>query len=436
MRLCASLSSVSDKDRIEKTDIAEVRLDLLRTVPDIPRKEMLVTFRDEPDLSILPDNYNGYIDVGEYDISETNNTIISSFHDYEQTPSADGIINKLSGMKGDVVKVAYNVRSFSDLKNIYDASQKLNRKHILLGMGELGTVTRIRQSILNNEFTFAYVSEPTAPGQLSLEEMSYLGDDPMVVGIVGDPLEKTLSPLMHNTVMKELGIKGIYLKFEVNDLVHLEDVVKDYEIKGLNVTIPYKTEVIDHIDSISKDAEAIGAVNTIINNSGSLKGYNTDIIGIEGAMRLAGFDPAGKRALIMGSGGAARACAYILRERGCRVTVIGRNQETVRTLCNDMGCETRSNDSISILTHDLIINCTPVGMYGTGEYPINICQLTKHHTVFDMIYGVETELISRAKKVDANIVSGEDMLAMQGAASMELWSGKKDLFKKMRSVLD
>jgi len=152
-------------------------------------------------------------------------------------------------------------------------------------------------------------------------------------------------------------------------------------------------------------------------------------------MKQAKFDPKGKRALIMGSGGAARACAFTLTENGCRVSITGRNEETARSLCKEFGCDYYRKDSVPFKLHDLIVNCTPVGMYGSGEYPVNICQLTRHHTVFDMVYGIETPLISQAKEASADIISGEDMLAAQGAASLEMWTGKKNLFKIMRRAL-
>ena len=435
MRLCASLSSVSDIERIKKADMAEVRLDILGHVPNVKGKDLVVTFRDVPDLSVLPMEFNGMIDVGEHDIHRTGLKVISSHHNYDSTPSAKDITGLLSNMKGDVLKGAFRINSFSDLKSLYDASRSIPKEHVRLGMGELGTITRIRQDLLDNLFTFVYVGEPTAPGQLSLDEMSYLGDEPMITGIIGHPLDKSLSPKMHNSVMKRIGLKGIYLRFDTDSLEHLEDVVKDYNIRGLNVTIPYKSAVLEHLDSLDKAVCETGACNTILNDGGKLRGYNTDIVGIEHAMISAGFDPNGRRALIMGSGGAARACAYTLKEKGCRVTVTGRNEGTSRSLCRDLGCEFVPKDSVALMLYDIVINCTPVGMYGDTVYPVNICQLTPHHTVFDMVYGLETPLISKAKEVGAGIVSGEDMLAMQGAASLEMWTGKTDLFKMMREAL-
>ena len=436
MKICASLSSVQDAKHIEKADMAEVRMDLLDHVPDIKGKELIVTFRDKPDISVLPKGFKGMIDVGEHDVPDIETDVISSIHNYNSTPSAKEITDLLKHMKGDVVKGAFKINSFSDLKALYDASRSISKKHVLIGMGALGTITRIRSDKLGNLFTFAYIGEPTAQGQLSLDEMSYLGPDPMVIGILGHPLEKSLSPKMHNTVIKKRGLKGIYLKFDVEDLKHIEDVIIDYNVRGLNVTIPHKTAILEHLDLVDKDAEAVGAANAVVNDNGKLKGYNTDIIGIERAMKVAGFDPRGRRALIMGSGGSARACAFSLAKNGCRVTVTGRNEETARSLCKEFNCEFKTKNSVALQLYDLVVNCTPVGMYGSGEYPVSMCQLTRHHVVFDMVYGIETPMMSKAKEVNAGIISGEDMLAAQGAASLEMWTGEKDLFKPMREALN
>ena len=287
MRLCASLSSVSDAGLIGKADMAEIRMDILDHIPDIPDKDLIVTFRGAPDISILPEGFAGMVDIGENAVPDTGITTISSFHDYDSTPSAEEISRILNGMKGDISKGAFKVNSLSDLKSIFDASLRTDGKHVLLGMGELGTVTRIRQDILGNEFTFAYVGEPTAPGQIGLEEMSRLGDHPMITGILGHPLDKTLSPRMHNTVMKNKGIRGIYLRFDTDDLTHLGDIVRDYDIRGLNVTIPHKSAVLEHLDSSDGDAEAVGAANTVLNDNGHLRGYNTDVTGIEWAVKQA-----------------------------------------------------------------------------------------------------------------------------------------------------
>ena len=435
MRICASLNSYDEKNLISKADIIEIRLDLLNNIPDIPDKEMIVTYRGNIDLSILPEGFNGMIDVGENKKPSTSVKVIASHHDFDGTPSANDILARLNRMDSDISKGAYTVNSFTDLHNIHHAASSVKKKHVILGMGEMGMITRIRQSLLDNEFTFAYVSKPTAPGQLSLEEMSGLNDDCIITGIVGDPVSKSMSPLMHNTAMRKTGVNGIYLKFETKDLVHIEDVIKEYNIRGVNVTIPHKEKIVEHLDSVDKTSEEVGAVNTIVNDNGKLKGYNTDIDGIDKALVTAGFDAKDKRALIMGSGGAARACTFYLMNKGCHVTVTGRNPEKAKRFSKETGCEFKLKESVAVLTYDLVVNCTPVGMYDEGEYPVNMDQLTSHHTVFDMVYGKRTDMIVKAEKAGSVIAHGEDMLAGQGSVSFALWTGINDQFQTMREVL-
>ncbi|UAL08005.1 MAG: shikimate dehydrogenase [Candidatus Methanogranum gryphiswaldense] len=434
-RICASLSSYSEKDDLSDADMVEIRLDLLGQVPHIPNKELLVTYRGNVDLSLLPSGFNGMIDVGETPRPNTHLTVVSSYHNYDLTPSYDAIVNKLMSMDGDIHKGAFAVKGFADLHNIFVSSEKIDSRHVLLGMGEFGKITRIRKTLLKNEFSFGYVGEPTAPGQLSIKDMRKLGDDCMITGIVGCPLSKSKSPIMHEVAMEIKGLNGIYLKFETGDLEHCADIIREYNIKGINVTIPHKQNIIQQLDCMDKTAQDIGAVNTVVNENSKLKGYNTDIIGIETALKKGKFEPKGKKAVIMGSGGAARACAYILLEKGCHVTITGRNESTAKSLASDMGCEYKQKDSVPVQMNDLIVNSTPVGMYGEGEYPLNLKQLNKDHTVFDMVYGRDTPIISRAISVGARTVSGADMLAGQGAASFGLWTGDYDQFETMRSVL-
>ena len=128
-------------------------------------------------------------------------------------------------MDCDIAKAAFTVGSPRDLVSILDAATSLKRRHVILGMGALGTVSRIRASLLGNEFTFGYVGEPTAPGQLSAERMEELGDDCTILGILGNPVSKSRSPAMHEAAMKAAGIDGIYLPFETDDLEQIDEVI-------------------------------------------------------------------------------------------------------------------------------------------------------------------------------------------------------------------
>ena len=166
-----------------------------------------------------------------------------------------------------------------------------------------------------------------------------------------------------------------------------------------------------------------------------LTGYNTDVIGIATALDEAGIDVTDGRAVVMGSGGAARACLEYLNGRNCDVTVAARNEETGRRLASEFGQKFRNPNSVSVRMHDLLVNCTPVGMYSDGPYPINIEGIDRGLAVFDMVYGTETPLVALAKSRGCRVAYGADMLAGQGAASFELWTGESDAFGIMRREL-
>lgn len=434
-RICASLDRYTGREDLSGADMVEIRTDLFDKVPNIPGKEMLVTFRGDVDLGILPEGYSGLIDVGQNERPSTSLKVVSSYHDYKKTPSSNEMGDILNSMTGDIVKGAFSVRDFNDLKDIMAVSKTVDRPHVLIGMNEMGAITRLRSSLLGNEFTFGYIGEPTAPGQLSVGEMARLGEGCMVLGIIGNPLSKSKSPEMHAAALADAGIDGVYLRFETRGITNAGKVIREYGIRGVNVTIPYKNSIMSQMDEIDTVAESIGAVNTVVNDDGVLKGFNTDVIGVEIAMRRAGFDPDGKRAVIMGAGGSAKACVHVLAEKGCRVTITGRNDENSAELAKETGCEWRPKDSVSLQMTDLLVNCTPVGMYDDGAYPLGLDRLSADHTVFDMVYGKETQMVARARAVGAGVVSGKDMLAGQGAASFGMWTGAGDKFDVMRRVL-
>lgn len=434
MRVCASLSSASELDT--PTKLVEIRLDLLGKVPEDPKgHEMIVTFRGEVDTRVLPEGFTGMIDIGEEHRPETRATVIASHHDYEGTPSAERIRSILNGMDCDIAKAAFTVNSLTDLTSILDAARSIKKRHVILGMGALGTVTRVRSDILGNEFSFGYVGEPTAPGQLSAARMEELPDGCTVLGIVGNPLSKSKSSVMQNAALAKAGIPGIYLPFETPDLEGLGEVIRGYDIRGMNVTVPHKVDVMDQLDAVDADASAVGAVNTIVNEKGRLVGHNTDVAGVRIALARAGIEVEDGRVLIMGSGGAARACAHCVSKMGCDITVTGRNHDTGEELASEFGGAYRDPKSVSTMMYDLIVNCTPVGMYSDGPYPVDISRLQPGQAVFDAVYGKETPIIRNARAVGLKVARGEDMLAGQGAEAFRLWTGVDGMFDTMRAAI-
>ena len=427
MRVCATYRSSKDDDG--RKGCREYRLDAFDTLPETD-DETVITLCGK-DISLVPNDFTGLVDVGDYDIPCGFKKIVSH-HDFEGTPSSEEIVSILNSNGAEVTKGAFSVNSFTDLVSILEASKTLNRRHVLLGMGETGTVTRLRQRILGNEFTFGYVGEPTAPGQLSADDMEALGDDCSIVGITGNPLNHTRSPAMQNAAIMTAGLNAIYLKFPSADVDGLREAMIGYDIRGMNVTIPHKSSVIEQMDSLSKAAESIGAVNTIINENGKLIGDNTDSKGVIFAFRD-NVPDVGSKALIMGSGGAARAATHAMLEMGCEVTVSGRNKETVSAIAKEFSVTGVSK--ANAMDHDIIINCTPIGMESAGTYPAEL-SLKKDHIVFDAVYNRITPLVEQAQRTGCTILKGLDMLIGQGAESFRLWFGTDASTDAMRKVLE
>ncbi len=423
MRICSSYGTPMRFQM--RYDLEEIRMDVFDEIPDDVCERTIIKLCGRSG-SIVPKSFTGFVDNDEMIIPGFKN--IFSIHDFEKTPSYDDIVSSLSN-NAEIVKGAFAVHSFDDLHNIYRASQSIKKKHVLIGMGETGKITRIRSSLLNNEFTYGFVCDQTASGQLSDDELNELGDVCKITGIIGSEINHTLSPAIHNAAMKKAGINGCYLIFDVRSLNSIKDVITEYSITGLNVTIPYKTDIMKHLDRCSPDAERIGAVNTITNKNGKLYGDNTDWKGIASALK----DVDVKNALIVGTGGSARAAAYSLIDRGSDVSILGRNMKKAEQIHSDLETEIFSGKDVS--SFDLIVNCTPIGMISDSEYPFDLNSISKEQTVLDLVYNKETDLVKRAKGIGCCVASGIDVLIGQGMESFRHWFGIEPDIESMRGAI-
>ena len=258
-----------------------------------------------------------------------------------------------------------------------------------------------------------------------------------VVGIIGSPLEHSLSPLMHNAAFKHMGLDYIYVPFLVANNV-LEDAIagsKALNIKGLNVTIPHKTEVLKYLDSIDKTAELIGAVNTVKFNDGHAKGFNTDGKGaVKSIEELSSIK--NKKIIILGAGGAARAVAFqMLLEGAGSLVIANRTPENALNLQKDLieklNADVKSvsfNKELEkeISDSDILINTTPIGMHPNIAQK-SLVKAEKMHEnliVKDLVYNpLKTDLLKECEKANAVAVSGIKMLIYQGMESFKIWTG-------------
>ena len=269
---------------------------------------------------------------------------------------------------------------------------------------------------------------------MDVDGIRNVGSDSLIIGLVGHPLDQSASKRMHTQALKDAGINGHYINFDTVSLDGLDDVIRDYEIKGLNVTIPYKDDILAYIDVEDQSAKNTGAASMIVNTGDRLIGSNTDVDGAKFALERAGVEiEPGMRILVIGSGGMAMACCYLFTNKGAEVTIIGRNQKTVKDLCRKFGCET--TDKFDPSEYEMIVNCTPIGMYEEERYPIDITKIRSEQVIFDVVYTKETQLEKVGAERGCRIVPGLDMLIGQGMRAFEVWTGKKPDYDSMRRSL-
>ncbi len=269
------------------------------------------------------------------------------------------------------------------------------------------------------------------------------------VGLIGWPVEHSLSPSMHNAAFSALGLDWSYVPLPVRS-GQIEDAISGLValgFRGANVTIPYKQEVIPFLHKLSPEAQAIGAVNTVVvEKDGTLVGHNTDFSGFIASLRQGGFDPKEKAAVVCGAGGAARAAVHGLLEAEAReITVLNRTVARAEDVISAFVDERLQAGRLSPETlmkaagdADLLVNATSVGMWPDVDgsiWPVNV-PVPRHLTVFDLVYNpVETHLLQQAKESGAQATSGLKMLLQQGAAAFALWTGKDAPIATMRAAL-
>jgi shikimate dehydrogenase len=266
-----------------------------------------------------------------------------------------------------------------------------------------------------------------------------------IYGIIGHPVEHSLSPAMQNVAFKKLKLDCIYLAFNVepNNIKTAVNGMKSLGICGFNVTIPHKISIIPFLDEVRPEAADIGAVNTVLNENGKLIGFNTDGLGALRALKEENVDLLGKKVIILGAGGAARAIAFAIAPFIEKMVILNRTGSKAKKLSTQLAKRfgkavegkkfTKKVANREFNDADIVINATSVGMYpNVNDSLINREMINPAMTVFDVVYNpLETKLLKEANAVGAKIVTGIKMLVFQGAVSFEIWTGKKAPVKEM-----
>ncbi len=271
-----------------------------------------------------------------------------------------------------------------------------------------------------------------------------------LMGLFGYPLGHTLSPLMHNLTLEKMGLNYIYLPLEVqpDGISQAVEAIRVFKMQGVNVTIPYKEQVIPYLDNLSPEAEACGAVNLIKNEKGRLTGYNTDGLGFIAGLKEANINISGHMVLI-GAGGAARAVAYALAsEEADAITFLDININKAKALADFITTKTgvtsysleMNEESFNRAASkaDIIINCSPVGMYPhVNESPVTNLEMVKEQLVLcDLIYNPSlTKLLALGQAKGLTIMNGLPMFVHQGALTLKILTGEEPPVIYMKEVV-
>jgi len=303
-----------------------------------------------------------------------------------------------------------------------------------------------------------------APGQVPVRDLLDLyrfrtvGPATRVYGVIANPVAHSMSPAIHNAAFAQCGLDAVYLPFRVDDPADFIPAYKELPMDGYSVTIPHKQAVIPLLDEVEPLARRIGAVNTIVMRDGRLCGSNTDwsaaVKAIESGLQGGtGVPPvahrpeacatgedvlAGKTVLLLGAGGASRAIAFGLAERGCRVVIANRTHERAEKLAADVGCEAVPLNEVGSVAYHVLVNGTSLGMHPKVDAtPLDASLLRPGALVFDSVYNpLETRLLREARAAGCRTVDGLEMFVNQAVQQFELWTALPAPRAVMRSVVE
>lgn len=258
--------------------------------------------------------------------------------------------------------------------------------------------------------------------------------------VIGDPVNHSLSPLLHNSGYKSLGKENefayVAYRVGVNKIPEAIEGIRSLGIRGVSVTIPHKLQILDLMDSLDDSVQKIGAANTIVNTDGKLFGTNTDYLGYINPLNRV-TDIEGKKVAILGAGGAARSAVYGVLKEGASACIFNRTVAKAEALAKEFGCEAESLKNISkIQDYDIVINSTSSGMNKDDKSLISQENMDSKQIFFDSIYNqYETDFMKNANAVNAKVIHGVEMFLEQGYEQFSLFTGYEAPKKVMKEAL-
>jgi 3-dehydroquinate dehydratase/shikimate dehydrogenase len=354
---------------------------------------------------------------------------IISFHDFSKTPDdLTAVFDRMQKPIDCIYKIAVRANSGLDVLKFIDWEKKIGTPIIGISMGTFGQISRILQPIVGGYFTYACLDEDlkTAPGQITAGNLldcyhfRRLNSHSKIFGLIGDPIEQSLSHQSHNYSMRESQINAVYVKMQVkpSQLQDFLQYAKKLPFSGLSVTMPLKESVIPFLDFVDPEVQRIGACNTLVFEDEKIYGFNTDGFGALNAIEKYVLVKE-KRIVIIGAGGAAKAIIYEACRRGAHVTVVNRDAKKAELVAAHFGCNGKALDRMEECYrdgYDIIINCTPI------EMPIDEQYILPGTLVMDIrTRPKESLFLKHAFNKGCKVVFGYEMFIEQAIGQFNLW---------------
>jgi 3-dehydroquinate dehydratase/shikimate dehydrogenase len=373
--------------------------------------------------------------------------VILSYHQFNNKRiNAPKLYSRMRALGAHVLKFAYVANDVADIRYAFDflnLARRDKQKAVAIAMGEFGEPSRILYNKFGGWATYASTEDGknSAPGQIPASQLKQLyradkiSSKTKVYGVIGNPLNQSKGVYLHNPLFQRAKKDAVYCRFQVKDIFAFMKHVAPI-LSGFSVTLPHKQTVMKFADRLDSTAKGIGAVNTVVRQNGKLVATNTDAPGALDAIEKVA-KVRGKRMLIVGAGGAARAIAYEAKQRGAEVLITNRNEEKAKKLAREFGLGFVRESSVQITLSDIIVNATSVGMTPHADESPVPKSILKNKIVFDAVYNPPmTKLLRDAKSVGAKIVQGTEMYLNQAALQSELYTGVKPKSETMRRILE
>ena len=376
--------------------------------------------------------------------------LIVSHHNFKDTRDLDEIYARIQPFEPNFVKIVPTAKTLTDNVTMMRFIERISDSANIVGicMGDAGIISRVLGLRAGSVFTFAAATpgEETGPGQIAARTLveTYRIEEvdaaTRVYGVAGNPVNKSLSPIMMNAAFRRETVNAVYLALQATKVSDLVSLIQQIPLQGVSITMPHKQEILEHLEHMDPLSKKIGACNTVLRvaageHAGKLYGFNTDVSGVIAPLEKR-LSLHGARVLVLGAGGTGRAAVFGLREKGADVFILNRTPETAAKLAKQSGSKVIKREALTKQTFDVIINATPVGMAGQKAAQILTADELKTQLLFDLVYNpAETPLLRLARQQGINVITGVEMFVQQGARQFEIWTGKPAPEEEMLRVV-